>query len=267
MKMSNFWQRVFTGALFVAMILGAILAEGWYFRLFAIASGLLCLNEFFSIHSVPVLFRRSGLAAAAIMYGLLLMEMEKLIPFSYLILLFIPGFIIATPIIFRQGIDQLQHFGLMATGLFYTVYPFGLLLWFSDTVRMEFILALFIFTWVNDTLAYVCGNLFGRHSFFVALSPKKTIEGVIGGIAFTMAFSYLLYLVFPSTPFYHWLVLALITSAFGIAGDLFESRLKRNLGIKDSGTFFPGHGGFLDRFDALLFAIPFYYLYLIFAVN
>jgi phosphatidate cytidylyltransferase len=113
---------------------------------------------------------------------------------------------------------------------------------------------------VSDTAQYYSGRAFGRRPLAPAISPKKTVEGAIGGVicgALFMAVA--LTLVFPATPIVVRVLLGLVIVFLGIAGDLFESRLKRIAGLKDSSALIPGHGGVLDRIDALLFAIPVFY--------
>ena len=118
--------------------------------------------------------------------------------------------------------------------------------------------------WINDTMAYIVGSLIGKTPL-TAISPKKTWEGTIGGIilcvtvvTITCGYTFLL----NQFHFIHWLMISLIASVAGTFGDLFESKLKRLAGIKDSGNMMPGHGGFLDRFDSLLIATPFVWLYI-----
>ncbi|HSF89200.1 MAG TPA: phosphatidate cytidylyltransferase, partial [Saprospiraceae bacterium] len=113
--------------------------------------------------------------------------------------------------------------------------------------------------WINDTMAYIVGSLIGKTPLS-KISPKKTWEGTIGGIILSVALLSLVgYLAGAS--WIHYMVIALISSVAGTFGDLFESKLKRMADVKDSGSFMPGHGGFLDRFDSLLFAVPFVWLY------
>ena len=119
--------------------------------------------------------------------------------------------------------------------------------------------------WVNDTMAYIVGSLIGKTPLS-SISPKKTWEGTIGGViiavvAITSTCYFVLHL-----PLVHVLMISLIAAVAGIAGDLLESKLKRLAGMKDSGQIMPGHGGFLDRFDSLLFATPFVWLYVFFAM-
>ena len=122
------------------------------------------------------------------------------------------------------------------------------------------LLPVFVFVWLNDTGAYGVGTLIGKHKLWESISPKKTIEGTVGGIAFSVIAGVVFYLLFPAvTTLAHWIILAVLVSSFSTWGDLFESYLKRAVGVKDSGNILPGHGGILDRIDSLLFAaIPAY---------
>jgi len=118
--------------------------------------------------------------------------------------------------------------------------------------------------WINDTMAYLVGSFIGKTPFS-KISPKKTWEGTIGGVILCMIVIALLGTwIEPAKaqPWHHWLAIAGICAVFGTAGDLLESKLKRMAGIKDSGHFMPGHGGFLDRFDSLLLAVPPVWVYL-----
>lgn len=125
-----------------------------------------------------------------------------------------------------------------------------------------YILAIFIFIWLNDTGAYLVGSLFGKHRLFERISPKKSWEGFIGGLSLTLISSQLFFHFLPETGRIHWLGLSAIIVIFGTWGDLVESLLKRTLQIKDSGNCFPGHGGMLDRFDSIMLAIPAAYIYI-----
>jgi phosphatidate cytidylyltransferase len=118
---------------------------------------------------------------------------------------------------------------------------------------------------VSDTLAFFSGLLFGRHRLAPALSPSKTVEGALGGLAGGIVGAFAVRAVgLPSLPPAHTLALGLLVAALGIVGDLDESLLKRWAGVKDSGTLFPGHGGMLDRIDSLLFGAPILYYYFIY---
>ncbi len=129
-----------------------------------------------------------------------------------------------------------------------------------------YVLLLLLLIWGYDTGAYAVGSLFGRHKLFVELSPKKSWEGVVGGflLAWLAGWASLSWLPveLSSSVVFHALLMSLLVSAFAQLGDLLESKLKRTAGVKDSGALFPGHGGMLDRIDALLLALPVFYFYL-----
>src|SRR5262249_39667736 len=124
--------------------------------------------------------------------------------------------------------------------------------------RLVMLLATVMF---SDTLAFFCGHALGRHRLAPTISPGKTVEGAAGGLLGGMLGALLVVPWLPGLPAAHALALGLVAAALGIAGDLFESLLKRWAGVKDSGRLFPGHGGMLDRLDSLLFAAPVFYYY------
>lgn len=156
------------------------------------------------------------------------------------------------------------------TGLFYigggciflTMIPY------NDNEFAKFlIMGIFVLIWINDSFAYLVGKTMGRTKLFTRVSPKKTVEGALGGFVFTMIGTYFLAKYEPILSLNQWLILALIVVIFGILGDLIESKLKREAGVKDSGAILPGHGGLLDRLDSLIFAAPFAYLTLYIFTN
>ena len=145
-------------------------------------------------------------------------------------------------------ITPVQHIDLLTPDSWGKVIPIGLI--FS--------------IWINDTMAYVVGSLIGKTPFS-KISPKKTWEGTVGGAILCIAVIALLgYFTVPANGYavIHWIAIAAIAAVAGTAGDLLESKLKRVANVKDSGHIMPGHGGFLDRFDSLLLAIPFVWLYI-----
>ena len=124
------------------------------------------------------------------------------------------------------------------------------------------ILGIFILVWTNDTFAYLVGKGIGKRKLMEKISPKKTIEGFLGGVFFTVITAIIISYTIDFLSITHWIVLSLIASILGTIGDLIESKFKRQANIKDSGTIMPGHGGLLDRLDSLLFVAPFVYLYI-----
>lgn len=138
----------------------------------------------------------------------------------------------------------------------YGVVPMMMLSTLPSWITISF----FILIWSNDVGAYLIGVAFGRHKLCEHLSPKKSWEGFWGGVTATLIVAYVISLYYPFSMQYNntvmWLIVGFIVAILGVYGDLFESMLKRSAGVKDSGSAIPGHGGFLDRFDAMLLAAP-----------
>lgn len=124
-------------------------------------------------------------------------------------------------------------------------------------------ISFFVLVWVNDSFAYLIGKNFGKHKLFERVSPKKTIEGLLGGLIMSLVFSYLIYLIVDIYPLYIWMSIAVLVSIFGSLGDLVQSKFKRIAKVKDSGSIIPGHGGVFDRMDSTIFSITFVYAFLL----
>ena len=184
--------------------------------------------------------------------------------------------------IFQKNPVILKSFATAALGLLYISLSWGLMMSLSDpyrnpnvfyysppshTIELPFIIILSI--WINDTMAYIVGSIIGKRPLS-KISPKKTWEGTIGGMILCSA---TIFLLTYSIEGYvsHWVVdytcISIIAAITGTFGDLLESKLKRMAGVKDSGQIMPGHGGFMDRFDSLLLAIPFVWLYVHFTMS
>jgi phosphatidate cytidylyltransferase len=143
----------------------------------------------------------------------------------------------------------------------YLIIPFGLLISLNhDPVYHELLLLLFILVFSFDTGSYIAGNLLGKHHICRSVSPKKTWEGMLGGYIFAcLGFLLIIFEEGYSIPWPLIMGISFIVCILSFLGDFFESWLKRRVELKDSGTFLPGHGGFLDRFDGILFAVFFVY--------
>ena len=139
--------------------------------------------------------------------------------------------------------------------------PFGLLVHFFSFGTWTF-LGFMVLLWTNDTGAYLVGRAIGRTALLPSVSPKKTVEGLIGGIALAMGAGWGLARIDHSFSLGEWLTIAGIVALTSTLGDLLESAMKRERGVKDSGTILPGHGGILDRFDGFFLAVPSVLLYL-----
>lgn len=152
--------------------------------------------------------------------------------------------------------------------IFYPLLPFALLgyVWtYNDTFERSLLIFVLLPIYLNDTLAYVSGRFLGKHKLFPSVSPKKTWEGFVGGMAGALAAMHLiLYLTgnYDRKTAAMFSVVSILASVLATYGDLFESKLKRSAGVKDSGNILPGHGGILDRIDAMLFVAPVLYVLL-----
>jgi phosphatidate cytidylyltransferase len=168
----------------------------------------------------------------------------------------------------KEKIDSLSKYVYL---IGYVILPFIIIskIPFSYNIyKPKIIISIFILIWTNDTFAYIVGKSIGKHKLLEKISPKKTIEGFIGGMVFSILAGILISkFYFQPKPHYLdtsmfiWSISAVIISIFSTLGDLIESKFKRIAGVKDSGTIMPGHGGVLDRLDSIIFVAPFVYLF------
>ncbi len=271
-SISNFWQRIITGILFLVIMIGSIL---WSFESFMVLMGIISIlacHEYIKVSSFIAqphgwVLRFIGLGS----YILAVLVVYLHIPELWLALLFLIPVIVCIGELFRGKEQPFRNIAFTLTGFFYVVFPFILLLATSfgneDRYLPELILAYFLFIWINDSFAYVWGKLLGKHKLSPKISQGKTIEGSIGGILTTLilAFIYIHY-IYPFPYFsgmneFQFMLMAFLITLFSIPSDLSESLLKRQAGIKDSGKILPGHGGILDRFDSVFLTAPVFYVY------
>lgn len=174
--------------------------------------------------------------------------------------------------LFGKSLKPFHNVAFISLGVFYISIPTTILVWLcSNPIQAMgnsghyFILAMLFMVWASDVFAYLLGSKIGKNKMFPRISPKKTWEGTFSGVLGALLTGYGCSILFVdlALPIPFWIGAAFICTFFGILGDLVESMFKRSLGIKDSGTILPGHGGFLDRFDAFIFVVPFMYTYLL----
>ena len=175
--------------------------------------------------------------------------------------------IIAVITLFRFSKELYYDNGKLIFTVIYTALPFGFALGLpkfsavDHTFTLE-VFFLFVLIWSSDSFAYFTGKFFGKHKMAPKISPKKTWEGFAGGVFFTIILGYFIELYYPDLRG-NYIIVGLLVSVFGPLGDLVESQLKRNFGVKDSGNVIPGHGGILDRLDSFIICVPVVYLYFI----
>jgi phosphatidate cytidylyltransferase len=275
--MKGLTRRAITAALFVVVMLtGLFIGKMSFILLFAIIT-VLCLWEFLNMvlhHDtrrdwirifIGLAFGLSPFLLASVMHLALVSDNRFVIITSVLFFpLIFSAFIYE---LFTASEKPFQNVAYMVLGMVYIGAPFSLLNFIAfngDKFNVWPIFGLLLLTWMNDTGAYLIGSKFGKTPLLPRISPKKTWEGTIGGVAVTFGVGYLFCAVTGELRLIDWMVLSAIVAVFGSIGDLIESMLKRSLSIKDSGTLLPGHGGMLDRFDAFIFVLPFAAAYLLY---
>ena len=275
--MKNFIQRAITGIIFVAVLIGCIIGGPLSFGILFCLISALATIEFCHLmnqqEDVQINRNICTLGSIALFlcffyYGMNPAETGIFIPYlAILIYLFISE-------LYLKKKNPINNWAYAMFSQLYVALPFALLnvLAFqtngiiSDSQYLFILpLSIFIFNWVNDTGAYCTGMLLGKHPLFKRISPKKSWEGSIGGCVFSIAVAFALAHVVPIMSTFAWVGMGITVVIFGTWGDLTESLMKRQLGIKDSGNILPGHGGMLDRFDSAIMAIPaaVVYLYII----
>lgn len=266
--MSNLVQRTITGIIFLVVVIGAIaLSKVSFFILFELII-VGAMYEFYALAEKKKFKPQKiyGIVIGTIVFAANYFFAQNLIGAKVLlgiIPLIISVFIIE---LYRKSEYVFVNIGFTLLGILYIAVPFSFANYVVHTNDISYssqlLLGFFFLTWSFDTLAYVFGVSFGKHRLFERISPKKSWEGFIGGLISSIGVAYVISLFFTELDFIHWAVLSVLISVFGTYGDLVESSYKRNIDEKDSGSILPGHGGVLDRFDAVVFTLPLFYLYL-----
>lgn len=278
-KLKNLIVRAITGVFFVtAMVLG-ILHPHALIVLFALITGLSIWEYTGLVNNIKGVKVNRFISTIIGVYFFLAVAGLRLTP--------VEGFVVFVPYIlsilylliselYLKNENPINSWAYTMLGQMYIAMPFSMInvLAFQQVqpgqVTFDYLLPLsiFIFLWTNDTGAYLCGSLLGKHKLFPRISPKKSWEGSIGGGILVLIVAGVIgyFANIGATPHMlsipGWVGLGLVVVFFGTWGDLVESLLKRTLGVKDSGNILPGHGGMLDRFDSSLLAIPAAVVYL-----
>ncbi|MFT6815848.1 MAG: phosphatidate cytidylyltransferase, partial [Sphingobacteriales bacterium] len=229
---------------------------------------ILCLSEYFTLLKNKGIahYRLIGLVSGALFYTFFMMAVltENMNYLAGTILLVFAPLLAA--LFDKRTKNPIPALASTSASLVFIALPISLitLIGFKEPIyNGALVFGIICFFWVNDTMAYLTGRLIGRRKLMERISPGKTIEGTLGGLVFTLIFAYFVsgrlsgYLNATE-----WATVAAISVVFGNIGDLSESFFKRHVGAKDSGNLLPGHGGFLDRFDSVIGASPFIFIYL-----
>jgi phosphatidate cytidylyltransferase len=272
-NLQTFITRTITATVFVAVLLTCICVNFYSLAgLFFIVS-VWGLYEFYQIsrkfNAQPNFFL--GIFLAILLYlsvFLSLLGDEFFIVSSLVMCLAV----LVTSLIFIQSLFQykenpIQNLAFTFLGIIYAVVPFLLIIkttFLNSQKQFSFdaVLGMILLIWANDASAYIIGSFFGKHKLYERISPGKTWEGTIGAAVLTILCAIPIHFWFPEIKMWSWMIIACIVAFFGTVGDLIESMIKRQAGIKDSGKIMPGHGGILDRFDSLIFVAPIVYMFL-----
>lgn len=263
-------KRTLTGAVFGVVLVSVLFSGSKIATAFFFITALLAVYEFLKINKLTKhpLSSYTTVLISAITY-LLFSATEYNVAGSKVLwlLLALPG-LSAIVILLFQKEDHIKSYVAILICSFIISLPFALISSFfqkSDAMGFDssvLPVAFFCFIWANDMFAYFIGKAIGKTPLSPLISPNKTLEGTIGGIACVLILALAAWRIFPDPGIVFWLGMGSITAVGSIFGDLLESALKRMLGIKDSGNILPGHGGMLDRFDSMLMAAPLIFVFL-----
>lgn len=268
--MNNIITRAVWGALFVVIIISSFIVGAYAAATvlgFFMCIGVFEFYRFFEKSNIVKPKSYSGILGALLLYVLLTLnqtgQIQSPIELVLIPIVFLPFLFV----LFSKQKNPLLDLTVTFFPWIYVMFPFYLMFSiYNFAVDREpqwiYIIGLFILVWTNDTFAYLSGRTFGKHKLFERISPKKTWEGTVGGFIFTIIAG-AVYAYFMDGDMTFWIISAVVISPTSVLGDLIESKFKRIVDVKDSGTILPGHGGILDRFDAVIYATPFFYLLLI----
>lgn len=270
--MSEIFKRSLTGALYIIIIVSTAFLSHYAMVGFFVIVGFICLSEF-----QKLLEFRNWISYFALIFLLYyfnnfyFLSTEEYIPsdviyplIAYIAMTLVVKIFLLKDLFTLSQIplfDGKKHlltlFYIVPSIIFLTMIP-------VYKPHYEYVLVgVFVLIWTNDSFAYLVGKSLGRHKLFERISPKKTIEGFIGGLVFSLIMGYLIFMYIDILTWWAWLIMAVIVSVFGTLGDLVQSKFKRKADVKDSGKIMPGHGGVFDRMDSMLFSSTFVFLFLL----
>lgn len=257
--MNETLTRTLSGVVYIIILIAATL----YFNSFLLLFGIFLLIAVFEFCKLLKMEKTVPMIFAS--FGYFLFSYFNISKTTQYLLLAATLFVSLKCIFFL--FDKKRNLDLVSKYVFligYVIFPIILITklpFTNNSYNPKIIIGIFILIWTNDTFAFLVGKNFGKMKLFERISPKKTIEGFIGGLIFALAFSIVIANYFTEQPVYIWVIISLIVSIFGTIGDLVESAFKRYANAKDSGKIMPGHGGILDRLDSIIFVAPFVFLF------
>lgn len=264
--MSNLFKRIFSGLVFISIVIVAILFSEYSYIALITVFGFISIWEFSKIIQLKSI---AAYLFFAIAVFLLLKRPESYAITGILIITIFSSTYLIYQLFYKKEITFLNDRSKLGLTIRYIIFSMSFLIllpFYNGSYSPHLIISILILIWVNDSFAFFVGKNLGKRKLFVSISPKKTIEGFIGGIIFALITSVFISKYNNDFTLLNWMIIAIIVSIIGTIGDLVESKFKRQANIKDSGIIMPGHGGILDRLDSLLFVAPFVYLYINFII-
>lgn len=265
--MSETLIRIISGAVYAALLLLSIFISEYTFIGLVFVFGIITLRELLQLLHLQSYLAYFLLALSFLFFSIYQYLGYKNILLVLMILTLVINVLLIRDLIVTRKIPMFEgrkylivSFYLIASLVFLTMLPYANP---TSTYNPRIVVGVFVLIWSNDSFAYLVGKTFGKRKLFERISPNKTIEGFIGGVIFTLLISYGIFRYTKVYSYEIWLVIAFITCIFGTFGDLIQSKLKRQAGVKDSGRLMPGHGGLLDRLDSIIFAVTFIYSFLV----
>lgn len=260
--MSEILKRSITGALYIIIIVSTAFLHHYALIGFFVIVGFICLREFQKLLDFRNLISYFSLVVLLYYFNFTEVYLPLLVTFLAMtlmvkIFLLKDLFTLSDIPIFDGRKHLLTLFYIVPSIIFLTMIH-------NHKPNYEYVLVgTFVLIWTNDSFAYLVGKNFGKRKLFERISPKKTIEGFIGGVIFSIIMGYLIFMYIDILSWWAWIILAVIISVFGTLGDLVQSKFKRKADVKDSGKIMPGHGGIFDRMDSMLFSSTFVFIFLL----
>lgn len=249
--------RIITAILGIPIVFFALLQGGVIFNLLTFIISLIAIYEFYKIINL----QDKVILIFSYIFSIILLLLQLNLDVTIFLVLFLFSFAIYIRII-NFSHTKLKELSLITWGILYIYLPLYYLKELRNLEKgLEIVFFLLILTWLTDSGAYFSGWIFGKNKLAPNISPKKTVEGAIGGTLLAVVGAIIFHSLFPLGDPILITLFSFIGSIFAQIGDLFESAIKREYNVKDSGRILPGHGGILDRIDSLLFLIPMAYLF------
>lgn len=276
-NMKEILVRTLSGVLYISIIIFAMFtSREWFMGLFFVLA-VITLSEYLKLVHLT-----SYLAYFLLAAGFYFLSYNVFEENAVYLLLILSGFVnlyLLKDVLWTSRIPMFEKkkyitviLYIISGFVFLTLIP---VMNIDGRFMPEIIVAVFILVWSNDTFAYLVGKNFGKHKLLERISPKKTIEGFVGGMFGALLAGFVIFKVLENYrpidadkyPLWVWIVMAIIVAIFGTIGDLIQSKFKRQAGVKDSGIIMPGHGGLYDRLDSIIYASPFVYAFLLIVDN